>query len=99
MLGFVRDKSTKMPQEETTHLEAKYRNETMNYLAHQRRFYNIPKGFLAMSTPPVSNSQPSSSSSSPSLPSKPEDAKANIPAKYIDFLGLGDSEKKKKKLL
>ncbi|OAO91977.1 hypothetical protein AXX17_AT5G37620 [Arabidopsis thaliana] len=88
---------TKMLQEETTHLEAKYRNETMNYLAHQRRFYNIPKGFLAMSTPPVSNSQPSSSS--PSLPSKPEDAKANIPAKYIDFLGLGDSEKKKKKLL
>ncbi|CAH8277595.1 unnamed protein product [Arabidopsis lyrata] len=131
--GFLRDESRKMPQEETTHLEAnKYLKETRQYLAHQRHFYNIPTGYLPMSTPHVSISQPSSSSlpskpedaftphasisqpsssslpskpkdaftphvsisqpsSSSSLPSKSEEAKANVLVKYIDFLGVGDS--------
>lgn len=46
-------------------------------------------------TPHVSTSQPSSSSSS--LPSEVEDTmeakyvKTNVPPKFIDFLGVGDS--------
>ncbi|XP_010445650.1 PREDICTED: myb-related protein B-like [Camelina sativa] len=83
----INNSNRKMPKEETTDL-----TEAMQYSALHHHLSIVPAVPLAMSAPPhVSISQPSSSSSSSSLPSKAEDTKAKIPPKFIDFLGVGDS--------
>ncbi|XP_010496521.1 PREDICTED: transcription factor MYB35-like [Camelina sativa] len=85
----INNSSLKIPQEETTnYLRSKHLTEAMEYSARHHHFSNlIPTVSLAMFTPHVPISQPSSSS----LPSKANDTKAKIPPKFIDFLGVGDS--------
>lgn len=109
-VGDDKNYSWKMLKEETTNLKAQYLQEEycssrmpMQYSGHHHHFSTFSADSLALLTPHVSISQPSSSSSSSSLSSSEAENtmaaryfEATIPPRFIDFLGVGASRRKKK---